>query len=82
MVSKQRNGPIGTAKLAFVDRFARFENLAHYYNPDEYVPPTSGGDGYDVYMPPSQFDSSDLTQRNLKSLAGIKKTPILKNRCF
>lgn len=28
MVSKQRNGPLGTAKIAFVKEFARFENLA------------------------------------------------------
>lgn len=58
LISKQRNGPIGTAKLAFVDRFARFENLAHYYNPDEYIPPVSGsGDGYDAYLPPSSYDA-------------------------
>lgn len=29
IVGKQRNGPIGTANLAFVKDFARFENLAH-----------------------------------------------------
>ncbi|MGA2298112.1 MAG: hypothetical protein ABSG15_11245 [FCB group bacterium] len=31
MVGKQRNGPTGTARLAFVKEFARFENLAFEY---------------------------------------------------
>jgi replicative DNA helicase len=29
IVGKQRNGPTGTAKLAFIKEFTRFENLAH-----------------------------------------------------
>ncbi|MCB9744822.1 MAG: replicative DNA helicase [Alphaproteobacteria bacterium] len=29
IVAKQRNGPTGTAKLAFIGRYTRFENLAH-----------------------------------------------------
>ncbi|MBT9560005.1 MAG: replicative DNA helicase, partial [Myxococcales bacterium] len=28
IVAKQRNGPTDTAKLAFVDRYAKFANLA------------------------------------------------------
>ena len=29
IIGKQRNGPIGTVKLAFLREFTRFENLAH-----------------------------------------------------
>ncbi len=29
IVAKQRNGPIGTVKLAWLDKYTRFENLAH-----------------------------------------------------
>jgi replicative DNA helicase len=29
IVAKQRNGPTGTVKLAFLGQFTRFENLAH-----------------------------------------------------
>ena len=29
IIGKQRNGPTGTAKLAFIKEFTRFENLAH-----------------------------------------------------
>ena len=28
IIGKQRNGPIGTCKLAFIGQFTRFENLA------------------------------------------------------
>lgn len=28
-IAKQRNGPVGTVKLAFIKEFMRFENLAH-----------------------------------------------------
>jgi replicative DNA helicase len=41
IVGKQRNGPIGSVKLAFVHQFARFENLTTYYDN------RSGGDGFD-----------------------------------
>jgi len=30
IIAKQRNGPTGTVKLAFMPRFARFDNLAEY----------------------------------------------------
>jgi len=30
IVAKQRNGPTGTVKLSFIDKFASFENLATY----------------------------------------------------
>ena len=33
IVEKQRNGPIGTVELAFVNQYARFENLTTYYDP-------------------------------------------------
>ena len=29
IIAKQRNGPTGTVKLAFINRFTKFENLAH-----------------------------------------------------
>ncbi len=29
IIAKQRNGPVGTIKLAFLNEFTRFENLAH-----------------------------------------------------
>jgi replicative DNA helicase len=29
IIAKQRNGPTGTVKLAFLNRFTKFENLAH-----------------------------------------------------
>ncbi|MDX1546068.1 MAG: replicative DNA helicase [Rhodothermales bacterium] len=41
LIGKQRNGPIGDVKLAFVHQFARFENLTTYY-----APPQPGGDGF------------------------------------
>lgn len=38
IIGKQRNGPIGTVRLAFIGKYTRFENLAHGsydYGPDE-----------------------------------------------
>ena len=29
IIGKQRNGPIGTSRLAFIGQYTRFENLAH-----------------------------------------------------
>lgn len=52
LIGKQRNGPIGDIKLAFVHQFARFENLNSYYAgvpggglPGE-EPGSAGGDGF------------------------------------
>ena len=36
IIGKQRNGPIGHCKLAFIGQYTRFENLATNYNADEY----------------------------------------------
>ena len=37
IIGKQRNGPIGTARLTFIGKFTRFENLAmNYGGRDEY----------------------------------------------
>lgn len=44
LVSKQRNGPIGDATLAFVNQHARFENLNTYFGATDYQDP-AGGDG-------------------------------------
>ncbi len=37
IIGKQRNGPIGTTRLAFIGKYTRFENLARNYDypPDE-----------------------------------------------
>src|SRR5690606_23285237 len=40
IIGKQRNGPIGSVKLAFVNQYARFENLTAYLAGD-----TDGGYG-------------------------------------
>ncbi|MFZ0454074.1 MAG: replicative DNA helicase [Ignavibacteriaceae bacterium] len=37
IVGKQRNGPIGDVKLAFIKEYARFENLAHARQIEEYT---------------------------------------------
>ena len=34
IIGKQRNGPIGTCRLAFIGQFTRFENLARGYAED------------------------------------------------
>ncbi|MDB5957352.1 replicative DNA helicase [Ramlibacter sp.] len=36
IISKQRNGPTGTCKLAFVKQLTKFENLATGYNSDDF----------------------------------------------
>ncbi len=49
IIGKQRNGPIGTVEVAFVERYARFDNLTTYYaHPDA---PDMPGDGYDAPPP-------------------------------
>jgi len=40
LIAKQRSGPIGTVKLAWLSQFTRFENLALDYEPMPYAPPT------------------------------------------
>jgi len=54
IIGKQRNGPIGTVELAFIDRYALFENLTSKYNDNDqggfgggYDDDYGGGDGYD-----------------------------------
>ena len=36
IIGKQRNGPIGDVRLAFIKEYARFENLAHARQIEEY----------------------------------------------
>ncbi len=50
IIGKQRNGPIGSVQLAFVNQYARFENLTSYYQ-------EPGADSYDygaAPLPPAQ----------------------------
>ncbi|HEX8299227.1 MAG TPA: DnaB-like helicase C-terminal domain-containing protein, partial [Rubricoccaceae bacterium] len=60
LIGKQRNGPIGDVKVAFVNQFARFENLTSYVASD-----TDGGYGevygQDAYgqLPPAGSDFGD-----------------------
>lgn len=35
IIGKQRNGPIGTARLSFIGKFTRFENLAYGFEQDD-----------------------------------------------
>jgi len=37
IIGKQRNGPVGEVKLAFIKEYARFENLAHARQIEEYT---------------------------------------------
>ena len=32
IIGKQRNGPIGTSRLAFIGKYTRFEDLVHSYD--------------------------------------------------
>jgi replicative DNA helicase len=36
IIGKQRNGPIGTVRLAFIGKYTRFDNLAQNYSQDHY----------------------------------------------
>ena len=68
IIGKQRNGPIGDVKVAFVNQYARFENLTSYVagdssgGYDDFSPGAIGGDsggGYDAPppLPPPATDA-------------------------
>jgi replicative DNA helicase len=44
IIGKQRNGPIGDVRLAFIKEYARFENLAHARQIEEYSGQTASED--------------------------------------
>ena len=54
IIGKQRNGPIGNVQLAFVNQYARFENLTSYYQE-----PGSGsfGGGAPALPPPGEGEA-------------------------
>ena len=67
LIGKQRNGPIGDVKVAFVNQFARFENLTSYiasdtdggygqdFGADPYADPYGDGAGLPPGLPPPDF---------------------------
>ena len=70
LIGKQRNGPIGDVKVAFVQKYARFENLTSYVSgsdPDGYTDfgadpfgPDTSGDGFGggaPQLPPPPSDA-------------------------
>ena len=59
IIGKQRNGPIGNVKVAFVNQYARFENLTSYvasaadgFAPDPFDPFSGAGGNDNGYGPP------------------------------
>jgi replicative DNA helicase len=48
IIGKQRNGPVGDVQLAFVDQYARFENLSTYYSTGtDYLAAADSAPGYE-----------------------------------
>lgn len=47
IIAKQRNGPTGVARLAFIDRYARFDNLDSYTTVPENLGPYDSAGGFD-----------------------------------
>jgi replicative DNA helicase len=65
IISKQRNGPTGNVTLAFVDRYARFENLESYFGQDP---------GY-AYNAPAQIEAGGYEDEYGESFDGPPAGP-------
>ena len=59
IVGKQRNGPVGTVELAFVNQYARFENLSSYYNDSDDLGADGGGQNFGAPRPQGTPPSED-----------------------
>jgi replicative DNA helicase len=47
IVGKQRNGPTGDVRVAFIKEFARFENLDEFHSDaEDYLPPAADDDPF------------------------------------
>lgn len=55
IIAKQRNGPTGLARLAFIDKYARFDNFDSYTTVPGDVGGNYDGDGFDEPLDESPF---------------------------
>jgi hypothetical protein len=76
IIAKQRNGPTGVVKLAFIKRSTRFENLAHESGPGEST--NFGSSHFDLYLFRLWCISPRCTSAaSMRRLARVKVFPSL-----